>query len=434
MQTEGVGSKKNQMNKVQEDEMTMAELLETSIDLQPLERGTIINGTVVSIGDNELLVNVGSKYEGIVKAKDLERVDDELLASLKVGDKIPVYVIHLADEEGYVLLSLNKAVIEQDWEKAQEFFESGEILELEVISSNKGGLIVNFGSVRGFVPGSQLDTIHISGSDKGNQWSNLTGKTLKLKIIEVDRRRNRLILSERVAVEEVRQQIKESMIEELTEGEVLKGVRVTSLADFGAFVDLGGAEGLIHLSELSWAQISHPREILKVGNKIDVYILNIDYERQRIGLSLKRLEPEPWSQALDNYQPGQIVSAVITKLTNFGAFARIDNLLEGLIHISELSEKQINHPREVVSEGDEVEVRIISIEPERRRMGLSLKQVAEPETLFEQEEDEPTAGSPEETEVDTSTDNEETDAPQAETSTETSDEDSALTETKLQGA
>lgn len=371
----------------EDDDMTMAELLETSMELQTIEKGTIIRGTVVSISDNELLVNVRSKYEGIVKAKDLERVDPEYLAEIKVGDEIPVYVVHLADDEGYVILSLNKAVVERDWEKAQKLFNAGEILEREVISTNKGGLIVAFGSVRGFVPGSQLDSAHVGHADKSGQWNHMIGKKLSLKIIEVDRRRNRLILSERAAQEELRQQQKQEMLFDLAEGQVIKGGRITSLADFGAFVDLGGAEGLIHLSELAWTQVSHPRDVLKVGDQVDVYVLNIDQERQRIGLSLKRLQPEPWSLALENYQPGQIVNAVITKLTNFGAFARIDNTLEGLIHISELSQKQVNHPREVVNEGDEVKVRIISIEPNRRRMGLSMKQAAETEEAWVQEDE-----------------------------------------------
>lgn len=373
----------------EDDDMTMAELLESSMELQTIEKGTIIRGTVVSISDNELLVNVRSKYEGIVKAKDLERVDPEYLAEIKVGDEIPVYVVHLADDEGYVILSLNKAVVERDWEKAQKLFTAGEILEREVISTNKGGLIVAFGSVRGFVPGSQLDSAHVGHADKTGQWNHMIGKKLSLKIIEVDRRRNRLILSERAAQEELRQQQKQEMLFDLAEGQVIKGGRITSLADFGAFVDLGGAEGLIHLSELAWTQVSHPRDVLKVGDQVDVYVLNIDQERQRIGLSLKRLQPEPWSLALENYQPGQIVNAVITKLTNFGAFARIDNTLEGLIHISELSQKQVTHPREVVNEGDEVQVRIISIEPNRRRMGLSMKQASEEEAWSEGDETQP---------------------------------------------
>ncbi len=401
-----------------EDEMSMAELLDQqSFEMQPVKKGTIIKGTIVSISPNEILVDVGYKYEGIVKSKDLERVDPEYLETLNVGDEIPIYVIHLADEDGYVILSLNKAAIERDWDKAQKFYEAGESFESEVVSTNKGGLIANFGAVRGFIPGSQLDNARMGG-DRGKQWSNFIGKKLHLKIIEVDRRRNRLILSEKAAVQELRKKQKAERLAELTEGEVLQG-RITSLADFGAFVDLNGTEGLVHLSELSWAQVSHPRNVLKVGEKVDVYILNIDYDRQRVGLSLKRLQPEPWSTVLDHYQPGQIVTATVTKLTNFGAFARIDNTIEGLIHISELADRQIGHPREVVKENEEVQVRIISIEPEKRRMGLSIKQADQVEDFDDEEAPEevsiddeaaPEAEAPVENEVSTEVEPEESPA------------------------
>lgn len=370
-----------------EDEMTMEQLLDsTDMELQSLERGTIIRGTVVSISSNEILVNVRSKYEGIIRAKDLDRVDPEYLAEINVGDEIPVYVVSLLDDEGYVILSLSKAVVEKDWVKAQQLLDSGEILEREVISTNKGGVIVGFGSVRGFVPGSQLANTHGNTGDRNNRWANLVGEKLRLKIIEVDQRRNRLILSERVAVDIARRKQKEELLAELSVGEIIKGARITSLADFGAFVDLGGTEGLVHISEISWSQVGHPRDVLNVGDIVDVSVLNIDHSRMRIGLSLKRLQPEPWSQVLDSYQPGQIVPATITKVTNFGAFARVDDAIEGLIHISELSDSQVGHPHEVVHEGDEVNVRIISIEPNRRRMGLSLKQAQEP-TMDEVEEE-----------------------------------------------
>ena len=212
----------------------------------------------------------------------------------------------------------------------------------------------------------------LGGTDKEEQWDHMIDQKLRLKIIELDRRRNRLILSERAAVEEWRKQQKEKLLNDLNEGDVLTG-RVTSLADFGAFVDLGGADGLIHLSELSWSRVSHPRDLLQVGDELEVYVLNIDIERQRIGLSLKRLQQEPWSQVLDTYEIGQVVDARITKLTNFGAFAQIGDV-EGLIHLSELADSNITHPRDVVKEGDEVSVKIIRIDPDRRRIALSLKQ------------------------------------------------------------
>jgi small subunit ribosomal protein S1 len=214
------------------------------------------------------------------------------------------------------------------------------------------------------------------------------GEKLHLKIIEVDRTRNRLILSERAAAEEARKN-KANLLLDLKEGDVRTG-RVTSLADFGAFVDIGGVDGLIHLSELAWTRVSHPREVVKVGEEIQVYILSVDQDQQRVALSLKRLQPEPWSQVFDYYEINQIVDAVITKLTNFGAFARIDDRIEGLIHISEISDKNITHPREVLAEGQAVKVRIIHIDPERRRMGLSMKQVEDKENWadYQQEEGE----------------------------------------------
>jgi len=211
------------------------------------------------------------------------------------------------------------------------------------------------------------------GLGKSNRWSQMTGEKLQLKIIEVDRDRNRLILSERAAAEEARKN-KDSLLAELSEGDIRVG-RVTNLVNFGAFVDIGGIDGLIHLSELAWTRVSHPREIVKVGDEIQVYVLSVDHEHQRVALSLKRLHPEPWSQVFDYYQINQVVDAVITNLTNFGAFARIDDRIEGLIHISELTDQNITHPHEVVSEDQQVKVRIIHIDPDRRRMGLSMKQV-----------------------------------------------------------
>jgi small subunit ribosomal protein S1 len=355
--------------------MTMAELLEQAYDLKAVRRGDILTGTIVSITPNEILVDIGSKSEGIVAGRELEKLDPEDLAALCEGSEIPVYVVKPEDEEGNTILSLARAQAEKDWLAAQKLYEEDGVYKGVVAGHNKGGLIVHYGQIRGFVPGSQLASDHRArGVDKDDQWSHMLEQELHLKIIEIDRRRNRLILSERVAVEDQRKRQKEELLSRLEEGDVLAG-RVTSLADFGAFVDLGGADGLIHLSELSWSRVSHPRDLLKVGDELEVYVLNIDSERQRIGLSLKRLQQEPWSQVLDKYEIGQVVDAEITKLAHFGAFARIDEV-EGLIHLSELTESNITHPREVVAEGDQVSVKIIRIDPERRRIGLSLRQAA----------------------------------------------------------
>ncbi len=353
--------------------MTMAELLEQSYDLKEVRRGDILTGTIVSIAPHEILIDIGSKSEGIVAGREMERLSPEDLAALSEGQEIPVYVVRPEDEEGNTILSLARAQAEADWLTAQKLYESGQTYEGEVVGHNKGGLIVHFGQIRGFVPGSQLASDQLGGgTTKEGQWDPLIGRRLSLKIIEIDRRRNRLIFSERAAVEEERRKQKEDLLSSLKEGDVLTG-HVTSLANFGAFVDLGGADGLIHLSELSWSRVSHPSDLLQVGDEIEVYVLNIDAERQRIGLSLKRLQPEPWSQVLDEFEIGQIVDATITKLANFGAFAQIGDV-EGLIHLSELTDANITHPREVVQEGDQVSVKIIRIDPERRRIGLSLRQ------------------------------------------------------------
>jgi small subunit ribosomal protein S1 len=237
------------------------------------------------------------------------------------------------------------------------------------------------GKVRGFVPSSQIVSLkgRRRSAEGEDPLAELVGNKMQLKVIEIDRSRNRLILSERAAMREWRKQHKEKLLAELQEGDIRKG-EVISLCDFGAFVDLGGADGLIHLSELSWRRVSHPSEVLKVGDEVEVYVINVDRERKRIGLSLKRLEPDPWSVIAERYQVGQLVEGTITKLVKFGAFARIfDDDIEGLVHLSELSEERISHPREVVQEGDVRTLRIIRIDPDQRRIGLSLKRVASSE-------------------------------------------------------
>jgi len=237
------------------------------------------------------------------------------------------------------------------------------------------------------VPASQLSSesqsMQRTDIDPEERWSKLVGIELRFKVIDMDRRRNRLILSERLAMREWRQAQKEKLLESLKEGGSAEGV-VSSLADFGAFVNLGGADGLIHLSELSWSRVNHPSEVIQIGQKVKVHILSVDLERKRIGLSLRRMQPEPWETVAEKYEVGKVVRGVITKLVNFGAFARLeDDAVEGLIHISELANRRIAHPREVVAEGDEFDLRIIRIDIDRRRMGLSLKQA-----LPEPEEDE----------------------------------------------
>lgn len=377
------------------DEVDMANhpmtLLLDEIEQSLLEpqSGDIRTGVIVDKRPHELLVDIGFKSEGIVNGREIDRLGDAW-GELGIGDEVPVYILR-EDKEGNLLLSISRAQAEKDWERAEQLMESQEIFPGSVAAFNRGGVIVKIGQVRGFVPASQLSADSQSqglpqaeddaeGGD--DRWASLVGNDLMLKVIDIDRKRNRLILSERLAVREWRRQQKEQLLDALKEGDAYDGI-ISSIADFGAFVDLGGADGLIHLSELSWNRVNHPSEVVSVGEKVRVQILSVDHERRRIGLSLRRLQPQPWDVVDQTYEVGQVVRGRITKLVNFGAFARLEkDGIEGLIHVSELTERRIAHPREVVAEGEEYDLRIIRIDTDKRRMGLSLKQVmpaAEPE-------------------------------------------------------
>jgi len=351
------------------------ELLEQWIDsaysFKIPKQGEILKGTVVSVSPSEILIDIGSKSEGIVPSREVEKMGPELLSQVKEGDEVWAYVVRPESMQGGAILSLLRAKLERDWERAAQLYESQETFEGVVSSYNKGGVIVQLGQVRGFVPASQLDSSR--RIEKREEYlAGLVGQKLKLKVIEVDRGRNRLIFSEQAAMQEWRKEQKERLLAELKEGDICRGV-VTGLRDFGAFVDLGGADGLIHVSELSWGRVKHPSEVLEIGQEVEVYVLRVDKERKRIGLSLKRLH-DPWSEVDQKYSVGQIVQGKITNLTNFGAFAEIEEGVEGLIHISELSDKRINHPREVVQEGTIVPLLILNIDSAKRRLSLSLRQ------------------------------------------------------------
>ncbi len=351
--------------------------------------GEVRTGVIVDKRSSELLVDIRYKSEGFVSSRELDRLGD-LIDSLEIGDEVPVYIMR-EDRDGNLQLSISRALAEKDWETAEELMASQDIFEGAVAAYNRGGVIVKLGQVRGFVPASQLSTTSqaLTRNKNGDadvapedRWAPLMGEEIKLKVIDIDRSRNRLILSERLAMREWRRHQKEQLLASLAEGETFEGT-ISSIADFGAFVDLGGADGLIHLSELSWNRVSHPSEVVKVGEKVKVQILSVDTERRRIGLSLRRLQPQPWDLVDDTYEIGQIVVGRVTKLVNFGAFARLDSGVEGLIHISELANRRVNHPKEIVAEGEEHELRIIRIDTDRQRMGLSLKQALPPEETVE---------------------------------------------------
>ena len=370
-----------------EPEVTMESLMGELLDAEGVNidiptAGEIRDGIIASLSDNRILVSIGAKSEGIIEGKDFDSIPKEILSTFEEGKAIPVYVITPEDHEGNLILSFVRAVEEQSWVEAEELLKSGESYSSTAAGYNKGGLIVPLSTIRGFIPASQLSLSrrsNMSGGTPEEKFKEFVGDSVDVCVIEVDRQRQRLILSERAASNETRDMIRDKVLDELDEGEVRTG-RVTSIADFGAFVNIGGADGLIHLSEMSWDRLEHPSEILKVGQEVKVKVISIDKDRRRIGLSLRALQPDPWNQQVKDLKIGQLVEGVITRLTNFGAFAKL-NLpgdLEGLIHISELSDKRIDHPKEVLKSGDVVTLRILKIEDDDHRIGLSLRRVDSP--------------------------------------------------------
>jgi small subunit ribosomal protein S1 len=367
-------------------ESSMESLLEEqglSLDFLP-SSGEIRKGVIATIRDNEILVSIGTKSEGVISGRELEAIPHDERVSLTVGQEIPVFVVAPEDSNGNVVLSYVRAREEQDWETVDRLLASGETIDSKIVGYNKGGLIVPVGGLRGFVPASQISAVRRSGGGGAaneqqpeQKWAKMTGEAIRVRVIEVDRERRRLILSERMALQETRESLKDRLLDELQEGTIRSG-RVTSLAEFGAFVNIDGADGLVHLSEISWERINHPNEVLKVGQEVKVKVISVDRDRKRIGLSIRQLLADPWTQKASRLKEGMLIEGQITHLTKFGAFAKLDEDLEGLIHVSELSEQRIQHPKEVVKEGDNVTLRVIKIDPERRRIGLSLRKVDSP--------------------------------------------------------
>ena len=359
------------------DEQSMATLLETeTIPYPHLRRGEIIEGVVVGTDRDGILVDIGAKSEGVIPPNEMRCLQPEGASRLQVGEKALVFVLQPESPEGQIILSLDRARGERGWRVLQEYMDQNKAFDGYVTGANKGGLLVNVEGVNAFVPLSQI----VAGPDRSaaenteKALSEWVGKTLLLKVIELNRRRNRAILSERAAVQEKRASEKERLLQELHEGDIRAG-RVTSIRDFGVFVDIGGADGLVHLSELSWERTpKSPHEMFKVGDSIEVYVLKVDHEAKKIALSVRRAQPERWEEIVSRYREGQIVPGQVTKLAPFGAFVRLEGPIEGLIHISELVDRRVNHPKEVVDEGEVVPVKIVRIEHDRHRLGLSLRQ------------------------------------------------------------
>ncbi len=386
-ETIGQGSESMDGQSAEPESHPMDAFLEgEAYELETPRRGEIRTGTIARISGSDVLVDIGAKSEGLIPAREIEGLSEEERAELKVGKEVTVYVVRSGTGgDVTTLLSLVRAEEEKDWQDVEGLLESQEAFEGEVSGYNKGGLIVKLGRLRGFVPASQVSLSRrrrAEGDTPDRRWGKMVGEPIVAKVIEVDRRRNRLIISERAAAREARRALKDRLIAELKPGETRTG-HVISLADFGAFVDIGGADGLVHLSEMSWKRIDHPRELVEVGQEVKVKVLNVDPERKRISLSLRELESDPWDRIVDWVKEGQLIEGKITKLTKFGAFARLSDIqefdIEGLIHISELSDRRIEHPREVVQEGQVLTLRVTKVERERRRIGLSLKKVDSPE-------------------------------------------------------
>ena len=362
-----------------QEQDSAASVPETPEEPGGLKAKSIVEGTVLETSPTEVLVDLGDGVTGVIASRELERMDRVALEALKPGSPVIAYVLKARGSDGRPVLSLARAEEEHNWQMAEDYHQSQDVYYSKVAGYNKGGLIVRFGKVRGFVPASQVSRERqrrAEGENPEARWGEMVGEDIAVKVVEIDRARNRLILSERAAAREWREQQKGRLLDELEVGNVRKG-RVISLADFGAFVDLGGADGLIHLTELSWEHVTHPREILEVGQEVEVEVISLDRDRKRIGLSLKRKAQDPWDDVLQQYEVGQLVQASVTKLTKFGAFARLVDSpeIEGLIHISELADYRVSHPREVVLVGDVLTLRIVKIDPEQRRLGLSLRQV-----------------------------------------------------------
>ncbi len=361
-----------------ENEMDFAALLEASFSEEQMERGDIVTGNIVAIDTQGLIVSIeGMKRDGVVQRKDLERMNVDI-ENFTVGADIDVMILRVEDEDGNLLLSVSQAQQTEDWKKAEELMATEGVWEGIVAEANRGGLIVPFGNLRGFVPASHVLDLPrgLSEDDRKLRMMRLVGQTISMKVIEVNRKRRRLVFSQRDANRGNREARKEVLLDQLREGEVRKGV-VSGLRDFGAFVDLGGADGLIHISELAWHRVNHPREVLKVGDEVEVYILRLDAEGKRIGLSLKRLQENPWAAVEELYHVGQLVEGIVSRVTQFGAFVSLDPGIEALLHTSQIAEPPPEDPSLVVHEGQRLVMRVISIGADKQRLGLSLKEVTD---------------------------------------------------------
>jgi small subunit ribosomal protein S1 len=332
------------------------------------EEGDVVTGKVVRIDKDEVLVDIGYKSEGVIPQGELSiRRSIDPAEEVQLGEEVDALVLTKEDQDGRLILSKKRARFERAWRKIEAAAESGEPVEGNVIEVVKGGLIIDLG-VRGFLPASLVDIRRVQNLDE------YLGQKIETKVIELNRSRNNVVLSRRAVLEEERKEARQQILDRLQRGEVVEGT-ISNIVDFGAFVDLDGIDGLIHISELSWGHVNHPSEVLSIGDTVRVKVLDIDRERQRISLGLKQTQEDPWERVVNTYNVGDVLEGKVTKVVSFGAFVEIMEGVEGLVHISELAQHHVENPREIVDPGDTVKVKILEIDDERRRLSLSLKRV-----------------------------------------------------------
>ena len=345
------------------DEEMHALIDETITDF---DDGDLVTGTVVQVERDEVLLDIGYKSEGVIPARELSiRKDANPADIVQLGDEIEALVLQKEDKDGRLILSRKRAAYERAWNDIEKKFEAGENVEGEVIEVVKGGLILDIG-LRGFLPASLVDLRRVKDLHM------FLGDRLEARVIEMDRNRNNVVLSRRVVLEEDRKQERQEVLNKLVKGMILPGT-VSSIVDFGAFVDLGGIDGLVHISELSWSHVNHPSEVVAVGDKVEVQVLDVDMNRERISLGLKQTQDDPWKQLVKDFQVGVIVDGKVTKIVPFGAFVEIGESVEGLVHISEMARGHVEKPEDVVRVGDQVKVKVMDVDLDRRRISLSIR-------------------------------------------------------------
>ena len=345
-------------------------------EVAPLKRGDIVKGRVTKVDDRQALVDVGYKFDGVIPISELSSLHVEKASDvLTEGDEVEVKVLRVNDEEDKLILSKRAADAERAWKELKEKHEAGETIEAKVAEVVKGGLVVDVG-VRGFIPASHVERHYVE------DFSGYVGRTLPLKVLEIDPEQNKLILSHKLVLEEELARKKEETLNNLQVGEILEGT-VQRLTDFGAFVDIGGVDGLVHVSELAWHRVEHPSDVLSEGDRVKVKVLKVDRENERISLSIKETQPGPWDQVADHIHPGDVITGTVKRLVSFGAFVEVYPGVEGLVHISQISRRHIATPSEVLEEGQEVRVKVLDLKPEQKRISLSIKEAEQEEVQTE---------------------------------------------------